>query len=56
MRKPIEVYDFKAFRQTIKAAKKAKDYTRKRLGKELVIVTDIVQGIQKAKEAREVEA
>lgn len=49
MRKPIEVYDFKAFGQAIKTARKTKDYTRKRLGKELVIVTDIVQGIQKTK-------
>lgn len=119
MRKPTEVYDFKAFSQAIKAARKAKGYTRERLWKELdiaphylvsienegqhpslqvfyelvtffdisvdqfffpdkvpdkstqrrqldellncidetdlVIVTDTVQGIQKAKEARETE-
>ena len=37
MRKPTEVYDFKAFGQAIKAAKKVKGYTRERLGKELDI-------------------
>ena len=37
MRKSTEVYDFKAFGQTIKATRKAKGYTRERLGKELDI-------------------
>ena len=46
MRKPTEVYDFKAFGQAIKAARKAKGYTRERLGKELDIAPRYLVSIE----------
>ena len=46
MRKPTEVYDFKAFGQAIKTARKAKGYTRERLGKELDIATRYLVSIE----------
>lgn len=42
LKKPTEVYDFKAFGQAIKADRKAKGYTRERLGKELGIAHAIL--------------
>lgn len=46
MRKPTEVYDFKAFGQAIKAARKAKGCTRERLGKKLDIAPRYLVSIE----------
>lgn len=46
MRKPTEVYDFKAFGQAIKSARKARGYTRERLGKELDIAPRYIVSIE----------
>lgn len=46
MRKPTEVYDFKVFGQAIKAARKAKGYTREQLGRELNIAPRYLVSIE----------